>query len=63
MIVFDKSVDRTYERYSALMQALDYDLYLIRLYVKKDEIIRRLREREGNKAPFFLKHLDSVVTK
>lgn len=58
MIVFDKSVDRTCARYSALMQALDYDLYLIRLYVKKDEIVRRLHVREGNKAPFFLKRLD-----
>ena len=25
---------------------------------KKIEIVRRLHEREGNKAPFFLKHLD-----
>ncbi len=58
MIILDKSVDRTYEKYRSLMQGLDYELYLIRLYVEKDEVIRRLYEREGSRAPNFVKHLN-----
>lgn len=57
--ILDASIDRRYKLVFPFLEKNKIDVIVIRLEVPRELVVERLREREGKRIEWFLKHLDA----
>lgn len=58
-MILDASIDRKYARLFPFFQLQNIEFVVVRLEVPRDVIVKRLIAREGDRAYWYLKHLDA----
>lgn len=61
LIILDASVDRDYEQIKALGKINGFNLFVIKITVSKENLIKRIKERNKEDAQEFLDRLDEWI--